>query len=365
MTRPKFLWPILAASCCVLVALVLGFLWGRSGGKTPESGEAESKVSVVAIVKAVPIQKGRLEGRISTFGSIVPIPGAAQSISVPYECRVLSLGVSEGQPVVAGAPLLSVVDSPDALLALDQARIDARSADIQLQQVRSRHALKLADNAQLAQAQQSYDSTQTRLKSLEARQMGAPHVLRAMAHGVAVKVFAQVGAVVPAGSPLLELVDTARLEARLGVEPQDTARVSPGGSVDLTVVETVDKTKVQARIRTVSPAINPTTRLRDVYVSLPSGHPFVFGQFVRGSLLAVAREGFIVAYASVLPEDGKQVIYTIRKDHAVRHEIQILLQSGDQLQVSAQDLEVGELVVTQGNYELQDGMAVRVEGSTR
>ena len=365
MNRPKHLWPILVASTCGLALVGLGFLLGRTHGKSAEAPESETKEGAVASVKVAPIKKGRLEGRISVFGSIVPAPGSAQTISVPYECRVVSIAAREGQLIPAGAPLATVTDSPDALLALNQARIDTKAAETQLQQARSRHGLKLADNAQLAQAQQAFDSAQTRLKSLEARHMGAAHVLRATGNGVVVRVAVQVGAVVPAAATLLELVDPSRLEARLGMEPQDATQTRPGSPVELVVVDGANSAKAQATLRTVSPVINPTTRLRDAYVALPSGHPFLFGQYVRGNLSATAREGIIVPYASVLPEEGKHVLFTVRKDHAVRHEVRIVLQAGDQLQITGEDLDPSEPVVIQGNYELQDGMAVHVEEPAR
>ena len=149
------------------------------------------------------------------------------------------------------------------------------------------------------------------------------------------------------------------------MEPQDATQMRPGSPVELVLVDGVNNAKTRAIVRTVSPVINPATRLRDAYVALPSGHPFLFGQYVRGNLLTTAREGLIVPYVAVFPEDGKHVLFTVRKDHAVRHEVLILFQAGDQLQVTGEDLDPCEPLVIQGNYELQDGMAVRVEEPAR
>jgi len=357
--RSRF-WSALIVS--VLAALTLGYFWGRSHGQEPGPEEGPGKqAQVIAAVKVAVAQKGVLKGKLSAFGSIVPAPGASQAISVAYECRVASILVSEGQVVTAGTPLLSVLDSPDALLALEQARIDEQAAETQLEQVRTRHALKLADNGQLAQAVQAFDTAQAQVRSLEARHMGGPQVLRAKGPGVVTKIPVQVSAVVPQGSSLVELADTQRLEARLGVEPQDALNLRPGGALLLSVVDGKTDASAQARIRTVSPAINPTTRLMDVFVALPPHHPFALGQYVHGDILGTAHEGLMVPYAAVLPEDGNYVLFTIRNGHAVRHEVQVLLQSGDRTQVAGEGLDASEPVVVEGNYELQDGMAVRVE----
>ena len=365
MSRTPSFRSILAAGLCSAAALALGYGWGRAGARTPAPAEAPEGQGVVATVRVAPMVKGTLEGRTAAFGSIVAAPGAAQTVSVAYECRVVTLTVSEGQAVAAGAPLATVTDSPDALLSLDQARIDARAADAQLQQVLDRHALKLADNAALAQARQAADSAKVRVKSLEARHMGGLHVLRASGPGVVVQVPVQAGAVVPAGGSLLELVATSRLEARLGTDPQLAAGLRPGGTLALAAMDGSGARGSQARIRAVSLAINPTTRLRDVCVSLPPGHPFLYGQCVQGTLLATPGEGLLVPYASVLPEGGRNLLYTVRKGHAFRHEVQILAQSGERLELSALGLDPAEPVVIQGNYELKDGMAVQLEGLAR
>lgn len=357
MNRPRHLWPIVAAVAC---ALILGYFLGRSRGRTAEAEESRGPAGVVATVKVAPIRKGRLEGRVSALGSIVPAPGAAQTVAVAYESRVVSILVSEGQAVETNSPLASVTDSPDALLALEQARIDATAAQAQLQQAQSRYALKLTDNAALAQAQQAASSTEARVKSLEARHMGAIHLLKSAGPGVVVRIATQAGAVVPAGNTLLELADTSRLEARLGLDPKEATHLRTGGAMALAPVEGGAVT--QAHLRVVSPAINPVTRMSDAYAVLPPGHPFHFGQYVRADLATGSGEGLLVPYAAVLPQDGKQVLFTIRKGHAVRHEVELLVQGGELLLVSGEDLDAAEPVVVQGNYELEDGMAVEVEG---
>jgi len=354
MNRPRAIWLILAGCLLTGAALAAGFLWGRARGKAAEPREAAE--GIIASVRVAALKSGRLEREFAAFGSIVPAPGASQSLSVAYECQVAAIAVSEGQVVTAGMPLLTVTESPDARLALEQARIDAKSAEIQLTQMRTRHGLKLADNAQLAQAEQASADAQSRLKSLETR--AATQVLKAAISGVVVKVPVQVGAVLAPGTSLMELVDTRQLEARLGVGTRDAARLKPGSTLTLAGGE--DRTSV--RIRAVSPAVNPTSRLMDVYLTLPARHSFALGQYVSGNLLGDSREALLVPYAAVLPDEGHSVLYTVRKGHAVRHEVQVLTESGEELQVTGAGLDGQEPVVIQGNYELQDGMAVRIEG---
>ena len=362
---------ILAAGALLASTLAGGFFWGRSReGDTSTPVDPTVTEVVTATVKVAPMQMGNLNGGIAAFGSIVPQPGASQTLSVAYESRVLSIAVREGEIVAAGTPLLTLSGSPDAQLALEQSRIDAKAAEVQLAQTRNRHDLKLADNGQLAQSQQAFESAKAKVSSLEARNLGASHTLKAIAPGVVTKISVQSGAVVAPGSSLLDLADISKLEARLGVEPQEATGLRPGSIVMLEAVDGGTQ-PVQAHLRTVSPAINPTTRLRDAYMILPPGHPFVLGQFVHGTLTPVSHGGsggFIVPYAAVLPDGSHYLLYTVRLGHAVRHEVTVLRQDGDRVQVAGANLDPAEPVVVMGNYELQDGMAVRNEqapGSSR
>ena len=65
--------------------------------------------------------------------------------------------------------------------------------------------------------------------------------------------------------------------------------------------------------------------------------------------------------SAVLPgDDNKQVLFTVKDNKAVKHEVQTGIASADQVEVIAKDLKAGDSVVTLCNYELDDGMAVAV-----
>jgi len=147
MTPSRRPGPVVVATACTLAALLLGYTWGHARGKAAQASEGHEAEGAVAPVKVAAMEQGKLEGRLAALGTIVAAPGASQTLAVAYECRVISILVSEGQAVASGTPLASVTDSPDALLSLQQARIDATAAQAQLTQTQSRYDLKLADHA--------------------------------------------------------------------------------------------------------------------------------------------------------------------------------------------------------------------------
>jgi membrane fusion protein (multidrug efflux system) len=61
----------------------------------------------------------------------------------------------------------------------------------------------------------------------------------------------------------------------------------------------------------------------------------------------------------VLPDGGKHVLFTVKDGKAVKHEVKPGLGTDQLLEVAGGGLQAGDLVVTLGNYELEDGMAVQ------
>jgi membrane fusion protein (multidrug efflux system) len=169
------------------------------------------------------------------------------------------------------------------------------------------------------------------------------------------------GAVVPAGTPLAEVADSKAVEVRLGVEPTEASGLAPGSAVPLQPVDGNGASAIEGRIRAVSPAINPATRLVEVYLTLPAGSHLSLGRYVSGLVTAASAKGLVVPYAAVLPGEKGSVLYTLKDARAVRHEVRVVIENGDEALVSAPDVKAGDPVVVSGNYELEGNMAVKVE----
>ena len=193
--------------------------------------------------------------------------------------------------------------------------------------------------------------------------IGAHRKMRADTAGLISRVHVQEGAIVPAGNPLMEIVSKNRLEARLGVEPGDLGKVKTDQAVLLTLVNVPVAPGVTGRIRETSRSVNPATRLVDVFVSLPASAQFMLGESISGQITIASALGLIVPRRAVLPEDGHYVIFTVKNGQAVKHTVQLGLGDREEVQVIGTGLQAENMVVVLGNYELKDGMAVKVENS--
>ena len=343
-----------------------GYRFFHEGGVQKARAAAGGAAGPVASVEVTPVKKARISVFATVYGDVVPAPGAVQIASIPYEIRVVRVMVSAGQKVSPGEPLLVVEPSPDTTLELKQAKNAVKISRQNLDHIKQLFDLKLATNTQILKARETFEQASLKLENLEKMGVRGRRAVRSGVDGLVSKVYVQQGAIVADGMPLVGVISKDRLEVRLGVEPNDAVRLLPGQAVRLSSVNGPLPGKVTGRIRKISRAVNPATRLVDVFVSLtPAGHGnssgFLLGEYVMGRIETASSYGMVVPESAVLPEGGLEVLYTVRNGRAVKHLVGTGLESGGQVQVSGGGVQAGDEAVVLGNYELKDGMRVKVE----
>ncbi len=365
MTRRLWGPAIVAVAAGVLA---VGYWWFSRGGQMAShdesaSAKADPSEGPVALVKVVAIKKRTVVEEITVYGTIVPAAGAVETVSVPFESRARRIFITEAQKVSPGDALLEIEPSPDTSLQTQQAHNDYESAKRAFQYMQQRLELKLATKDQLLQTRQALDQAEAKLESFRRRGSEGSRTIRADVMGLISKVSVQRGAIVAAGAPLVEMVAQNRLEVRLGIEPEDIDKVKLNQEVSLTRVNIPKSNRVSGRIRKISSAANTTSRLVDLFVDIPSSSRFLLGEYISGKIAIASAQGLIVPRSAVLPEEDHYVLFTVKDGRAQKHTARVGLQNEKDIEVIATDLHAGEPVVILGNYELKDGMAVKVDES--
>ena len=84
--------------------------------------------------------------------------------------------------------------------------------------------------------------------------------------------------------------------------------------------------------------------------------------YVRGEMQRSERDALVVPRPAVLPNESREFeVFTVANNRAKKHTVKIGVGNPKEIQVIADDLHEGDPVVTVGNYELEDGMAVEVK----
>lgn len=356
MKRTRRLMPVI-----IVFLAVAGYGYHPAHAANPEPTVSGSFNGPVATVRVTPIRKQTIREVITAYGTVVPMLGAVTSISVPFQSRVLHVLVTEGQMVSKGEDLVEIDPSADTRLKLEEAQSAYDAAQENLKKVRERVNLKVGTIEELLAAQQAYQEAQIRLENFKKRGIDENRCIRSKASGVVYKVHVREGTLVPAGTSFVDIVPQDGIEVRLGVEQEDARKLRLKEGVLVSPVETRTIHGAPGEIRMISRAVNPATRLVNIFVRLKSPGEFLLGEYVHGRITIASNEGLAVPRSAVLPEDGRYVLYTISQGRARKHVVQTGLENERFIEVVAKDLKPGEPVVVLGNYELKNGMRVRTE----
>jgi membrane fusion protein, multidrug efflux system len=343
---------------CFVAAVALAAWLLTREHHAPSEQSAEAEISPVASVDTAPIERKAISQKVIAYGSVIAQPGKTQTVSVAFESRINHVLVAAGQLVGADDPLVEVAASPATDLLLRQAQNTLEIAQREISQTQEKFNLKLATNQELNQARRAARDAELQLQAFQQEGAGSNGPLRAKAPGVVATVAAQDGQIAAAGSSLVEIVASDEIEVKLGIEAQDAATMEAGQPITLFPVNQSSSKPVRGTVRLVTQRINPTARLVDVYIALPPSSGLLLDGYVRAEIEKSVKDALVVPRTAVLPEEGAYRLFTIRDGHAIKHTVETGLETDTEVQIRASDLRDGDAVVTNGNYELEDGMAV-------
>lgn len=400
----------LAASLCVTLLIC---------GCHQKETEAAVEVSVVA---AHP-ETGPIAEHIQADATLAPLAQAA--LSPKITAPVKKFYVQRGAKVKAGQ-LLAVLENRDLeAAALDnqgaytaaqaayqtatkaQVPEDYQKAQLDLAQakatldldqsiVRSRKQLfsegaipgRDLDTAQatLVQAQAAYDTAQKHLEgvqsvghaaalkaakgqltSAQGKYLGAEaqvsySEIRSPINGVVTDRSLFAGETAPAGTPLLTIMDTSALLAKVHIALANAQRLSLGSPATLQVPG-VDE-PVPATVSLISPALDPGSTTVEVWLRVDNKKgAYKVGTPVHAAIQGrTAKEALLVPLSALLTaQDGSKSVMVAGDDGAAhKRAVTVGLEDNSNAQITS-GITAKDLVISSGNYGLEEGTKVKVE----
>jgi RND family efflux transporter MFP subunit len=214
-------------------------------------------------------------------------------------------------------------------------------------------------DAQAAQGQLT--SAQGRLINAEAQVSYAN--LRSPIDGVVTDRPLFPGETASAGTPVVTVMDSSSLLAKLHIAQAAAQKLKLGGSADLFVPGLDDPQP--ATVSLISPALDPGSTTVEVWLKLPNPG----GKFKVGTPVHAVMRGYTVPNAVLLPpsailpaEDGGTNVLVVQADGtAKKRSVKLGLRTSDKVQILS-GVTASDLVVTEGGYGLDDGSKVKVGG---
>lgn len=242
---------------------------------------------------------------------------------------------------ISAGPLLSLAAAPETAAAYARAKAEADFARTALTRTRALFQEHLATNIQLADAERAASEAAANL-SAQGRLAG--------------------GAAESAARAPDDRIAASGANTRyvlLGVDPEDAGKLKPGMAVRITAAFDASLSAV-AQLRQVGGQVDEATGLVDLSATLPAKETarLIPGTAVNAAIVLKLTHGLAVPRSAVLHDAQGDYLFVVKAGVAHRVDIQAGTDDGTWVAVE-KGLKAGDRVVTLGNYELSDGMAVR------
>jgi HlyD family secretion protein len=402
---------LLVGGCCASVAIFI------SGCHKPEATPAPE-----VNVQAVQPHLGRISEQITADATLTPLAQAA--ISPKVTAPVKKFYVQRGARVKAGQLLATLENGDLSAAALDnegaytaakagyqtatQATVpeDFSKAQLDLTQAKSNLDLNQSivtsrtqlfaqgaipgrdldtAKAALVQAQAAYDiakqhfeavqktsnnasleSAKGQLDSAKGKYLGAQAQLgyteiHSPIDGVVTDRPLFAGETAPAGTPLITVMETSTLIAKLHIAQVEAQQLTVGTPATISVPGLDDP--VDAKVSLISPALDPGSTTIEVWLRVDNEKTV----FKAGTPVHVSITGRTASNALLIPieglqtaADGSKYVMVIASDGtAHKHPVTVGIESDKEAQILT-GITAKDTVITTGAYALDDGTKVKV-----
>jgi len=325
------------------------------------SGEAGATAGPAVQVTLHGVETRTLEDTVTAYGVVSADPDAVNAFNADHQVIVSRLWVTAGQKVAKGDRLVTLSTAPSARMDYRQAAAALKYARDDLSRKRRLLKQQLATRAGVASAEKALQDAKARLAvQKELGNDTEQQVLQAPFAGVVTSLAVSPGQRLQGGSAILNLTRRDRLVVRLGVEPEEASSVPAGGDVRLTPIFG-EGPAIRASVDRVQGIVDPKTRLVDVLVRLSGVQTdhLLPGMQLRGRITLSRHDTLAVPRSAVLKDANGPYLFIVRGQHAHRVDVHTGIRTERWIGVSGAGLSAGDRAVTEGNYELTDGAAVR------
>jgi membrane fusion protein, multidrug efflux system len=320
-----------------------------------DGGDSNSNQSV--LVTLTHLKEGSLPSVVVGYGTIGAANSGRKTVMAPESAVVGEIFVRLGERVPAGAPLVELAPSPASAASYQQAKSALTVAQQLVASTEKLVALHLATAQDLANARKSESDARAQLRALDKVGAAGPKVVRAPFAAIVTALTATPGAIVAEGAPLMDLAAPGLLVLTVGVVPGQAAAIAPSDSAAVTLIG--GSASATGRVMVRGNLAEADTGLVPVDIALPPGK-FLPGEMAEAVITTGELHGYVVPHDAILVNDsGAPYVVQAMGDTARKVPVQVLGARGDE-DVITGALDARAPLVLAGNYQLDDGMKIRL-----
>lgn len=351
MSRSSFVGPL-------VVVLAVGLLSACTiPGMHGDAHHGEPVVLEAVVATTVAAERAQLPRYEDVLGTVAPRTSAL--VAPRVSGLVAEYPLEVGDPVSTGA-LVARLDAPELRRRLEQAQAVAAVAQTELARVERLHANRSI-------SEQDYEAALARARQTAAAQAEAETMVGFMTVNAPItgrvnRTFGDVGDLAMPGQPLLEIVDTTRLEfvATVPVSLAATIREQVAAGEQPTFRVTIDGLDEPLTVPLIewSPTADPASRTVSMRLDLTAvaTNPRVqVGGYGRAAIPLGSQAVVVIPESAIVRRGQMRMVYVAEDDHAVMRLVRLGRPLPDGRRVIQSGLRAGDAVIVSDPDRLRDG----------
>jgi RND family efflux transporter MFP subunit len=344
----------------ITVVIVLFVIGSIIGILLMNKSKREEKLKKVEIQTSVPVFTAKVtEEKIIDTLSLVGTTAPYNEVIVSAETagRVIGLYFDVGSNVGRGKILVKLDDEVKRA-TLENAEANYEKAKKDFDRYELLLETKSITEVQYEAAKLTYKQTEAALKIAQ-RQLKDSKIVCPLS-GVVIAKNIELGTYLNTGNPVATIVNIDRLKVKVYVPELEAFKLKEGDAVELTT-EVYPGTVFSGKITTINAkADDAHAYLVEITVANNKSHPLRAGLFARVSFKTLESLSAVVVPRTALIGSIKDAkVFVVENNIARLKNIVVGAEYGDKMEV-IEGLNVGETVVTNGQVNLRDSVAVTI-----
>lgn len=319
----------------------------------------EEKVAIVAekntdvAVRTATVKAEDITGEFSVNGTF--LPNRQAQISAEMGGQLVALHVKEGSYVRAGQSI-GRLGGEKVNVNVSSAKANLDNAVMALNRYEQAYKTGGVTALQLDQARLQVKNARAQMQSANLTS-GDTNIISKVS-GIVNQKFVEVGSVIGAGTPIVEVVDISSVKLKVDVDQSLVSQLQVGNTVKVKP-DIIDGT-LDGRITFIAPSASGALKF-PVEITVPNtanqlkAGMYGTAEFNRTgteNVLTIPREAFVGSVSD-------NQVFVVRNNEAFLTKIQSGINYGDKVEVVS-GLKAGDQVVTSGQINLTDKTKVRV-----
>lgn len=350
----KAVIPALLASLAGAVAFVSYVAFAAPADKPQAGAPAGAKPPGIP-VKAAPVKTGIVAAEISAVGSLLANESVMVRPGIPS--RIESIHFVEGQYVTKGAKLVSLYP------AEYKGRAAASSAEARLSAQRALRAEELFKKGFISQ--QALDETRSNKEFSAARKeedlawLAKTELFAPFAGIIGIRQVSP-GAYLQPNQEIARLEDISIIKLDFRVPEIHLQKIKKGQEVSVRV-DAYPQQQFTGKIFAIEPVVDEQTRTLLVRARIPNADGRLRpGLFARVTLTLGSRGGaLIIPEQAIVPRGQESFVFKVAEGKAKLTKVQTGIRRPGEVEIVS-GIAAGDIVVTDGQIKIQDGMPVSV-----